>query len=225
MLKSWFTYFVVSQVTGSPLLGAAVVLALWAGGGTWFFGRLPDPSALFRTWSRIRTLRAELGMNPNHTDHRAELGGLLATRRPSEAKDLLEAVVKRHPELALAVYHLGVAHLALGETEAGRAAIERALAIRKDLRFGEPLVVLGDHYTRLGQHAVALAAYERATVIHTSSAEAWFKAGRAAASSGDTATAKKHWEEALASTAHAPGFKARKDRPWRWRAWLALRGL
>jgi len=63
------------------------------------------------------------------------------------------------------------------------------------------------------------------TVIHTSSAEAWFKAGRAAASSGDTATAKKHWEEALASTAHAPGFKARKDRPWRWRAWLALRGL
>ncbi|MES2644358.1 MAG: tetratricopeptide repeat protein [Myxococcota bacterium] len=224
-MKTWFTYIVVSQLTGSPLLGIAVVAALWFGGGTLWLGRVPDPRAPFRTWARIRRLRAEIGMNPHHVDHRTELGGLLAKRRPAEAKVVLDDVVRRHPELALPHYHLGVAQLELGETEAGRASIERALTLRKDLRFGEPLVRLGDHYLGQGQHAAALAAYERATVVHSSSAEAWFKAGKAAAGTGDKKTAHAHWEEALASTAYTPGFKARVDRPWRWRSWLALRGL
>lgn len=224
-MKTWFTYIVVSQLTGSPLLGIAVVAALWFGGGTLWLGRVPDPRGPFRRWARIRQLRGEVAMNPHHADHRTELGGLLVERRPAEAKAVLEEVAQRHPTLALPAYHLGLAQLRLGETEAGRASIERALALRKDLRFGEPLVRLGDHYMGIGQHAAALAAFERATVVHSSSAEAWFKAGRAAAAAGDKKTAAAHWAEALASTAHAPGFKARVDRPWRWRAWLALRGL
>lgn len=224
-MKTWLTYIVVSQVSGSPLLGVAVVVALYFGGGTLWLGRLPDVTAPFRTWSRIRTLRAELGMNPHHTDHRTELAGLLVARQPAEAKALLEDVVRRHPDIALASYYMGLAQLRLGETEAGRASIERALSLRKDLRYGEPLVRLGDHYMTIGNAGAALAAYERATAIHASSAEAWFKAGRAAAAGGDKRAAKQHWDEALASTAHAPGFKARVDRPWRLRAWLALRGL
>jgi tetratricopeptide (TPR) repeat protein len=222
-MKTWLVYILVSQLTQSPLLGVVAVAALWFGGGSWWFGRLPNPLAPFKTWSRMRELRAGLAMNPHDMNLRSELGGLLATRDPAEAKALLEEVVRRCPDIALSIYYLGLAQLGLGETEAGRASIERALAMRKDLRFGEPLVRLGDHYLRKGDTAAALAAFERATVVHGSYAEAWYKAGTAARAAGDAAKAKAHFRSTLSTTEHAPAFKRRQDRVWRWRAWWALR--
>jgi tetratricopeptide (TPR) repeat protein len=222
-MKTWLTYIVVSQLTGSPLLGIAVVLAVWFGGSAFWLGRLPDPTAPLRRWSRIRALRAELGMNPHNVDVRTELGGLLATRQPAEAKAILDEAVRRCPDLAQPAWYLGLARLELGDTEGGRTAIERALTLKPDLAFGEPLVRLGDHYARKGNPRAALTAYERATDIHCSYAEAWYKAGRAARAAGQLHKAKAHWTETLASTEHAPPFKRRLDRPWRWRAWWALR--
>jgi len=96
---------------------------------------------------------------------------------------------------------------------------------RRDLRYGEPLVCLGDHYLRKGDAREALSAYERAVEIHTSLAEAWCKAGDAALAAGDRNRGKSHYESTLTTTAHAPAFTRRLDRIWRWRAWLALRRL
>lgn len=222
MFKSWLTYIFVSALTGSPLLGVLAVLLVWYGGTSFWLGRLPDPTSPFRTWSRIRRLRGEHGMNPHDVDVRTELGGLLATRSPGEAKSLLEEAVRKCPDLAQPAFFLGLAHLNLGETDAGRAQIERALSLKPELAFGEPLVRLGDHYAKKGDARAALAAYERATDVHCSYAEAWYKAGAAAKAAGDAAKAKAHWRETLASTDHAPAFKRRQDRKWRWRAWIAL---
>ena len=223
-MKSWLVYIVVSQLTHSWILGLLAALAMGYGAGSLWLGRLPNPFAPFKTWSRTRELREALSVNPHNVDVRSELGGILATRRPAEAKELLTEVVRRCPDLALSVYFLGVAQLELGETDAGNASIERALTLRRDLRYGEPLVVLGDHYTRKGDAKAALLAYERATGVHSSHAEAWFKAGRAARASGDEAKARAHFQSTLTSTAYAPAFKRRLDRPWRWRARWALLG-
>jgi tetratricopeptide (TPR) repeat protein len=223
MFKSWFTYLLVSQLTQSPLLGLLAVVALWYGGGSWWFGRLPDPLAPFRRWTRMRDLRETLAVNPHNMDARSELGGMIVDSRPAEAKELLDEVVRRCPELALSAYFYGLAQLRLGETEAGRASIERALSLRKDLRFGEPLVKLGDHYAGKGDHSNALEAYERATKIHASHAEAWFKAAESARALGDKERAERLYKMTLSSTHGAPAFKRRQDRIWRWRAWVRLR--
>lgn len=222
-MKTWLTYLLVSGLTGSPLLGVLVVAALWFGGTSFWIGRLPDPIGPLKRWSRVRHLRAEHGMNPQNVNVRTELGGLLATRRPDEARALLADVVERCPDLPLPLYHLGVAHLSAGDTDAGRAAIEKALSLKKDLRFGEPMVCLGDHYLKVGKAAEARAAYTRATQVHTSFAEAWYKLGKAAKLAGDAAGAKEAFRTTLSSTEHSPPFKRRIDRSWRIRAWLALR--
>jgi tetratricopeptide (TPR) repeat protein len=222
-MKTWLTYFLVSQATGSPLMGLVAVAALWFSGTSFVFGRLPDPAAPFRRWARIRDLRIAHDMNPHNVDVRTELAGFLVGRSPGEAKALLDEVVRRCPDLPLPAYLLGLAHLGLGESAEGRACIERALALKPDLRFGEPMVRLGDHYLALGKPAEARAAYEQATRVHVSYAEAWFKAGKAAKLAGDLAGARAHWTETLAATRHSPPFKRRIDRQWRLRAWLALR--
>lgn len=223
MSQSWIVYLVVSALTRSPLLGLLAIAILWYSGSAWWVGRLWNPLAPLKEHFRIRDLRRELGVNPHNLNVRAELGALLATRRPAEAKELLEEVVRRAPELPLPHVHLGQALLALGDTAGGAAAIEAGLRTRPDVKYGEPLVRLGDHHLAKGDAAAAAVAFERATRVHTSYAEAWYKAGVAAAAQGDHATARAHWQEALASTEHAPAFKRRIDRSWRWRSWWALR--
>lgn len=222
-ISNWLLYFFISSVTGSPLLGLLVLAALWYGGSGWYFGRLSTPFGPLKERLRIRRLRGELSVNPHNVNVRAELGGLLATRSPDEAKKLLQEVCQRAPELPLPHYYLGLALLALGDTAAGRASIERALAIRPDLRYGEPWVRLGDHYASRGQGAEAIAAYRKATAAHTSYAEAWYKLGAALKRAGDRDAGREALQETLQSTEHAPAFKRRVDRSWRWRAWWALR--
>lgn len=225
MSPSWLAYLLVSILTGNPLLGLLAVAAIWLAGSSFYLGRMPDVFAPLRRFGRARRLRTELAIYPHNIDIRAELGGLLAERSPAEARALLEEVVARCPELPLPHYFLGQALLAQGKTEEGAASIERALKLKPDVRFGEPLLALGDHLLGRGKAREALDAYERATRVHSSSGEAWYKAGRAANAAGNAPRAKAHYEEALASTAGAPAFKRRLDRPWRIRAWLALRGF
>ena len=222
-MKTAFVYLLVSQLTGSPLLALAAIAVLWLSGGSWYLGRFPDVMAPFRRWSRERALRETLAANPHDMTARSELAGLIAERRPAEAKELLGEVLRRYPEQALSHYFMGLAELGLGNTEGGTREIEAALAIRADLRWGEPMLKLGDHLFEKGRFTEASAAYERATQAHASHAQAWFSAGRAASKAGNGARAREFWQRTLTSTAGAPPFKRRQDRLWRWRAWLALR--
>jgi tetratricopeptide (TPR) repeat protein len=129
-------------------------------------------------------------------------------------------VHQRFPDLALVAFHLGAARLNLGETDGGQAAIEHALSLKREVGYGEPMIRVGDHLLGLGRPADAAAAYERALTVHSSSAEAMFKLGRARRKAGDREGARAAWKETMDLVRGAPAFKARLDRPWRIRAWL-----
>ncbi len=222
-MKSWLLYLGVSWLTQSPLLGILAVAAIWLAGGGWWVGRLPDVLGPWRRFQRVRQLREALLVNPHDLVVRTELAGFVADREPAEAESLLQEVIRRYPENELAHYHRGRAFLARGLVEEGRAEIEEALRLRRDLRWGEPGVVLGDALLGARRPADALSAYLQATDVHGSFAEAWFKAGVAAKAAGRVAEARRCWGLALTSSAGAPPYKRRKDRLWRWRAWFAQR--
>ncbi len=222
-MKFAMVYLLVSSLTHSPLLAGAALLAFWLAGGSWWVGRLPDLFGPWRRWQQERALRDLLATNPHDLNARTDLAGLVAERNPAEAKELLGEVLRRYPEQALPHYWLGVACLRSGDLAGGQAAIDAALERRRDLRWGEPGLVLGDAYAAAGRHAEAIRAYERALHVHGSYAEVWFKAGQAAKAGGDAARARHFWQSTLRTTQGAPPFKRRKDRLWRWRAWWALR--
>ncbi len=224
-MKTFLPWMLITGLTGSPVLGFLVVLLLWGAGGSWFVGRLPDFRGPVRRWQRARFLRDRLTTNPHDLPARTELAGLVCDSDPAEAITLLGDVLRRYPEDEDAHYFGGLAHLAAGRLAEGHAGIDRALALRADLRWGEPAVRLGDAYVRAGKHAQARDAYLRATTVHASHAEAWFKSARAALATGDRAEAKRLWEATLSTTAGAPPYKRRKDRLWRWRAWWGLRNV
>lgn len=222
-VKTWLLYVGVSWLTQSPLLGILAVAGLWLAGGSWWVGRLPDLLGPWRRFQRVRKLRDGHALNPHDLVVRTELAGLLASREPETAEQLLTEVLRRYPENELAHYHRGRALLARGVIDEGRAEVLEALRLRRDLRWGEPGVVLGDALMGARRPAEALAAYQLATGVHGSFAEAWYKAGSAASAAGQPAEARRLWGLALSTTVGAPPYKRRQDRLWRWRAWFALR--
>lgn len=222
-MKTWLLYLGVAWLTQSWQLAVLVVVAVWFFGGSWWVGRLPDLLGPWRRFQRVSRLRTAFAGNPHDLLVRTELAGLIVHREPEEAEKLLAEVLRRYPENELAHYHRGQALLNRGATDEGRAEVLEALRLRRDLRWGEPGVVLGDALMRAGRSAEALSAFLLATAVHGSHAEAWFKAGNAAAAAGQAAEAKRCWGLARSTTEGAPPYKRRQDRLWRWRAWWALR--
>lgn len=221
MGSSWIVYLLVTLITGNPLVGLLVAVAVLWGAEGWFRGRFWSPAAPFRRWQRIRALRDHLAASPHDATAAAQLGGMLVDRRPAEARSLLQAVHDRYPDMALVAFHLGAARLNLGDTAGGEAAIAHALALKADLGYGEPMVRMGDHFHAHGRSADAVGWYRKAAAVHRSSAEVRYKLGRALRATGDRPGARAAFREALEVTRGSPAFKRRLDRSWRVRAWLA----
>jgi tetratricopeptide (TPR) repeat protein len=223
MSTSWLVYIATYALTGNPILAVVVVLLFVYGGNGWYRGRFWAPWKGVQQWLQIRQLRAHVEVAPHDMQARADLGRLLVERGGfAEAIPHLEAVGAKAPTLAMPAYHLGRAYLGTGDWDRGLAHVERALAQRADLQYGEPLLRLGDFHLDRGAWAQAVPYYDRMFEVHSSSAEAWFKLGRCRFALGDGPGAREAFRQAVLTSDQAPAFKRKVDRPWKWRAkwWL-----
>lgn len=225
-MNTWLAWMATYALTGNPLVALAVAVVIAYSGESWWRGRLWRPWAFFQRWMRVRELYTTIDANPHDATARAELGRLLVERsRYAEALPQLEKAHERAPTVAGTTWLLGAAKLALGDLEAGRELVEKAISIRKDIGYGEPLCRLGDAYAAKGRWADAIDAYERARRIHTSSAEFAYKCGAARLASGDKTGAKADFDEAIQIWRGSPGFKAPRERSWALRSWWARRSV
>lgn len=121
-------------------------------------GKLPEAEA---------DLRAALRLNPklpNAFDVRAELAAILAdSKRPKDAAELLEQLLRENPRHADSLYNLGLSREALGDFPAAAAAYARAVREKPsepDLR-----LALAGAQRKAGRHAEALAAAQEALTL------------------------------------------------------------
>lgn len=220
MSTTWLFYLAMILMGGSPWLGLALLVFAIYGSEAWWRGRLWRPWGRVEAWMRIRELRAKLQINPHDLTLRADLGRLLVERgRHAEAREHLEQVCERGKTLAVPAWHLGQAQLKLGDFEAGRASIERAVSLRKDVGYGQPMMDVGDFLFGRGRLPDALAYYERGLAVHGGSIEGRYKLGRCRLATGDVAGARAAFDDAITSYDASPKFKRSQDRAWRWRAW------
>jgi tetratricopeptide (TPR) repeat protein len=113
------------------------------------------------------------------------------------ATELYARAVEIDPTFAVAHYHLGLAHLALGNRWKGAAQFRAATQI--DATLPEPLKALGDLYMlsprRLYDQAID--AYQKALALRGHYAEAQVGLGDAKAAKGDHEGAIGHYQKAL----------------------------
>ncbi len=113
------------------------------------------------------------------------------------AAELFARAVEIDPTFAVAHYHLGLAHLALGNRWKGAAQFRAATQV--DPTLPEPLKALGDLFMlsprRLYDQAIE--AYSKALVLRPHYAEAQVGLGDAKAAKGDNEGAINHYQKAL----------------------------
>jgi tetratricopeptide (TPR) repeat protein len=124
---------------------------------------------------------------------------LLGTQEGNEgAAELMARAVEVDPTFAVAHYHLGVVHFALGNR--WKAAAQFRAATQVDPNLPEPFKALGDIFLSSPRRLFdqAIEAYERAITIRPHYAEAHVGLGDAKAAKGENEAAIAHYQKALA---------------------------
>jgi Flp pilus assembly protein TadD len=225
-------FFLVSSVTGSPLLALLFILALWWLGDRATFRLFPDPFRWVARWQRRGQLRRTLEVNPHDRRARFELAELLLEAgRPAQAVVTLRPNIEAGDDDVHTALTWGTA---LGRSGSGEAA-ERALAVARAaapaFRAGEIDLELGRQRLARGDLAGAREALERLLQLRPGSVEGRWFLSRALQGLGDPAGATRRRREAWTEYAALPRFQRRQQRPYAWRSnpWrpaaVALAGL
>ena len=101
---------------------------------------------------------------------------LLGQGRFGPAAALLEDLLTHQPDDALAWQLLGLTHLAAGAPDKAVGPLERSLALAEDAR---SLSLLGVARSQRGEHAAALALFDRAVALAPAQPQLWFDRAKA----------------------------------------------
>ncbi len=195
-------------------------LLFWLVGGQ-LRGRYWSPFGWISERRQIGQLGKEISARPHDLTLRLDHGKLCVKHKQwKQAEASLAPVVERRETSAEAWYFLGRAQLGLKRVDEGLAAIDRALELRPDLLYGEPQMVVGDHYRAAKDWARARTAFEALVETNASSSEGYYKLGLCCRELGDKEAARRALAESVAAHEHVPKYKRRENRPWKWRAKL-----
>jgi len=217
-MRNLFLFFLITLLTGSPVIALLVILALYLAIDYQFIGLSRRLFGRFRRAGAIRMLLRELAVNPHDATARRDLGRLLIeARRFTEAVPHLQTAVKRMPESDEAACDLGLAYLWTGNVSEGEDLIRQALERSPKLRYGEPYLRWGEFLLRQGRFEQAADRLERFRSIFSSSVEGHYLLGLAYQRAGDRDKAVSAYRAALEMFRRSPGYKRREERLWAWK--------
>ncbi len=162
---------------------------------------------------RIQKLEEQI----HHLDkahHHAELGEIyLKQGNLKEACASLEAARERDAEDADILGLLGTCYWEQGRFEEARRVLETVVTSNTRHNYGQTQMTLAQVYTRLGQNAAAIAAWESVLEANTY-AQARVLLGEAYLAAGRLEEARAQFKEAVRNNQHTPDFYHRRDKPW-----------
>jgi tetratricopeptide (TPR) repeat protein len=200
---------------------------------------LPDPVVLFRTLSRVGSLKTQAALNAANVTARRDLGrAYLDLRRPRTALRYLDEARAKDPRDGEIAYLRGMALLRVGDDEAALSALGEAVGIdpsdgepfsdeqpRKAGgtfgRYGEAYLAAAWALERLGRLEQAEEALAMSARSNSSLIEPLVRLARIKRKKGDSAGAHDAWRTARKTFSELPGFMRRRQLGWGIRAYLA----
>ena len=223
-MRTFFLFWLLTWVTGNPILAGAIILLLFGGSYVLYSRRLYRARQAWRDVGRIRELRAELAINPENAKARSDLGEVLARKgRFDEALVNLKRAITRCDDQPDTNFYLGWTRLALGDLEQGRRYIMRALELNPRFGYGEPHLRLGDYFFARGEYKEAIPHYEAFRAIHSSGVEGLYKLGECYLAIGDRVRGIEVLREAASVFRAAPWYRRQEERAWGRKAVRTLR--
>lgn len=223
-MRTFLLFWLLTWVTGNPILAAAIILLLFGGSYLLYSRRLYRVRQAWRDVARIRELQAELAVNPENAKARSDLGEILARKgRFDEALVHLEKAITRCDDQPDTNFYLGWTHLALGDLEHGHQSIMRALELNPRFGYGEPHLCLGDFFFVRAEYNQAIPHYEAFRAIYSSGVEGLYKLGECYLATGQREKGIEVLREAVGAFSSAPWYRRQEDRAWGRKARRALR--
>jgi tetratricopeptide (TPR) repeat protein len=212
-------WFLLTAITGSPVLSAAILIFFWFFLDRFTLGLLPDPVRWVKRWQRELHLKRVLQSNPHDRQARRELGELLVRRRAhAQAVEMVKPMLEAGDDDPAAVFTMGVACLGAGHHEQGEKLLAHVAEAKPDFRVGEVDFALGRARLKKGDFKGAREAFERAVKLRHGTVEGRVLLAKSLTGLGDEPGAALMRDAAWNEYVLAPRFVRRQERLWAWRA-------
>jgi tetratricopeptide (TPR) repeat protein len=222
-MRNLFLFFIITFLTGSPLIALLVIIGIYLALDYQFIGVSRGLFGRFRRNTEIRFLKQGLTINPHDAIARSKLGRLLVeARRYHEAVPHLEKAMERMPDPEGITCDLGLAYLWTGKDPEGEALIRSALERNSKVRYGEPYLRWGEFLLKQGRFKDAAEVLEQFRSIHSSSIAGCYLLGEAYRRSGEGEKAALAYQNAIEMFGQSPRYKRRVERLWAWKSRLRL---
>lgn len=220
MLKGFLIYYLLSALTGNPLLALIIIIVAYVLLDKAYLGFLPDFSAPFRRNARINNLLSLIKVNPANADAAQELGILYFEKKNYEKSlQYLKMAHEKVKNSARLYLYLGMAYIELGQLEPGKEAIDHAVELDRKTGHGLPYIYLLKYELKKGRDSEALTSLE-AEFERFANTENFFRMGKVYKHAGHTRKAADMFTEALKDYSYVPKTLRRIHRKWALLSWL-----
>ena len=221
MLKGFLIYYLLSALTGNPLLALIIIIVAYVLLDKVYLGFLPDFSAPFRRNSRIKNLLSLIKVNPANADAAQELGILYFEKgKYHKSLEYLKMAHEKVKNSARLYLYLGMSYVELGQLEPGKEALDNAVELDRKTGHGLPYIyLLRYELTRSEINPGALSRLET-EFEKFANTENFFRMGRVYKHAGRNQEASEMFTQALQDYAYVPKTLRRIHRKWAMLSWL-----
>lgn len=214
MAKMFIFFSFLWYILGNPFVALIVLLLIVYVVDRRYIGLFPSLFKPLKRMRQIARLQTDLRLNPHDTSAKRELARLYMERgKYGEAMTQLQQIRQVLDDSDEVLADMGICHLKLGELDEGEALILQALEQRPRIKYGEPLLELGEAFTHSRPDA-AIRYLEQFKDIQSSSCKAYYRLGQLYERLGQKPEAAAAYREAVSIYGTLPKYMRKSERRW-----------
>lgn len=215
IMKGFLLYFLLSSVTGNPLMALVGVILIYALIDKFYLGFLPDFTKLFRRNRQIKNNLKILQVNGQNAQAAFSLGvAYFEKKKYEQALKYLQHPKLKDNETANFYYYMGMTLMELKRNDEGKEYIMKALEMNPRVGYGLAYIYLIDHEMKKHRPDTNIINDLEEKIERFANTENLYKLGRLYKKLGNKEKAKELFSKAIAEYSYCPKGIRRIHRKW-----------